>query len=77
MRNLLFLIFLSFLISCKPEIKKENRIQEDVTYLASDELEGRQTGTSGEKKAAKYIQKELKVFYNLLLLCQRRIRMEK
>ena len=60
MRNLLFLIFLSFLISCKPEINKETRIQEDVTYLASDELEGRQTGTSGEKKAAKYIQNRFK-----------------
>ena len=45
MRNLLFLIFLSFLISCKPEIKKENRIQEDVTYLASEKLEALQTKT--------------------------------
>ena len=60
MRNLLFLIFLSFLISCKPETHQETRIQEDVTYLASEELEGRQTGTRGEKKAAKYIQNRFK-----------------
>jgi hypothetical protein len=60
MRNLLFLIFLSFLISCKPEINQETRIQEDVTYLASDKLEGRQTGTKGEKEAAKYVQKRFK-----------------
>ena len=60
MRNLLFLIFLTFLISCKPETHQETRIQEDVTYLASEELEGRQTGTRGEKKAAKYIQNRFK-----------------
>ena len=60
MRNLLFLIFLSFLISCKPETHQETRIQEDVTFLASDELEGRQTGTKGEKKAAQYIQNRFK-----------------
>ena len=44
-------------ISCQKEINQENRIKEDVTYLASDELEGRQTGTDGEKKAADYISK--------------------
>ena len=46
---------MSLLISCKPEINQENRIKEDVAFLASDALEGRQTGTEGEKKAAKYI----------------------
>ena len=57
MRNLVIIIFLAFLISCKPEINQQNRIKEDVTFLASDELEGRQTGTEGEKKAAAYISK--------------------
>lgn len=57
MKNVLFFIFLSILISCKPEINQENRIKEDVTFLASDEMEGRQTGTEGEKKAASYISK--------------------
>lgn len=60
MRNLVFLIFLSFLISCKPEIIQENQIKTDVAFLASDELEGRQTGTEGEKKAAVYISKRFK-----------------
>lgn len=46
---------MSLLISCKPEINQENRIKDDVAFLASDALEGRQTGTEGEKKAAKYI----------------------
>ncbi|WP_026775784.1 M28 family peptidase [Polaribacter sp. Hel_I_88] len=60
MKNVLFFIFLSILISCKPEINQENRIKEDVTFLASDELEGRQTGTEGEKKAATYVSKRFK-----------------
>tara|TARA_R110002050_G_scaffold84943_5_gene181289 strand:+ start:568 stop:1791 length:1224 start_codon:yes stop_codon:yes gene_type:complete len=60
MKNILFFIFLSILISCKPEINQENRIKEDVTFLASDELEGRQTGTEGEKKAAAYISNRFK-----------------
>jgi Zn-dependent M28 family amino/carboxypeptidase len=57
MRNILFLIFLSVFISCKESINQETRIKEDVTFLASDELEGRQTGTKGEKEAANYIVK--------------------
>ncbi|MEO9570673.1 MAG: M28 family peptidase [Polaribacter sp.] len=60
MRNILFLIFLYFLISCKPAINQENKIKEDVTFLASDKLEGRQTGTKGEKAAADYIVKRFK-----------------
>jgi len=60
MKNILFFIFLSILISCKPETNQENRIKEDVTFLASDELEGRQTGTEGEKKAAAYISNRFK-----------------
>ncbi|ARV07321.1 peptidase M28 [Polaribacter sp. SA4-10] len=60
MRNILFLIFLCFLISCKPAINQENRIKEDVTFLASDTLEGRQTGTKGEKVAASYITNRFK-----------------
>ena len=57
MKNILFFIFLSILVSCKPEINQEKRIKEDVSFLASDDLEGRQTGTEGEKKAAAYISK--------------------
>ncbi|TXD54179.1 MULTISPECIES: M28 family peptidase [unclassified Polaribacter] len=60
MRNLLFLIFFCFLVSCKPEKNQENQLKEDVTFLASDALEGRQTGTEGEKKAATYIAKRFK-----------------
>ena len=60
MRNIIILLFLSIFISCNQEPKNENRIQEDVSYLADDALEGRQTGTEGEKKAAEYIAKRFK-----------------
>ena len=60
MRNILFLIFLSFFISCKESVNQQTRIKEDVTFLASDILEGRQTGTKGEKAAADYIVKRFK-----------------
>lgn len=55
MRNILFLIFLYSLASCQSKINQETRVKEDVVFLASDELEGRQTGTKGEKLAANYI----------------------
>lgn len=60
MKNILFLLFLGFIFSCKPAINQENRITEDVTFLASDALEGRQTGTKGEKEAATYIENRYK-----------------
>ena len=60
MKNILFLIFLGFIFACKPQINQEERIKEDVTFLASDALEGRQTGTKGEKEAAKYIENRFK-----------------
>ncbi|GGG94800.1 aminopeptidase [Polaribacter pacificus] len=60
MRNILFLLFLSLVISCKQENKQKVSIESDANFLASDALEGRQTGTDGEKKAVEYIQKRFK-----------------
>lgn len=37
-----------------------DRIKKDITYLASDKLKGRGTGSKGEKLAAKYIAKQFK-----------------
>jgi Zn-dependent M28 family amino/carboxypeptidase len=48
-------LFLMFLISCTTENKRVISIKDDVAYLASDALEGRQTGSNGEQKAAEYI----------------------
>jgi len=50
----LLVIFIS-LFGCKEEFKPENKIKEDVLFLADDKLEGRQTGSEGEKLAADYI----------------------
>jgi aminopeptidase YwaD len=36
------------------------QLKADITYLASDELEGRRTGSEGEKKAADYIEERYK-----------------
>lgn len=38
----------------------EGNLRNHITYLASDKLKGRLTGSKGEKKAAKYIEKEFK-----------------
>jgi hypothetical protein len=43
-------------VSFSPEIRAED-MKNDVSYLASDELEGRFTGSGGERAAADYIQK--------------------
>ena len=60
MRNIIILLFLSIFISCNQEVELTNKIKEDVSFLADDQLEGRQTGTEGEKKAAEYIAKRMK-----------------
>lgn len=56
MKKIVFLLVLAGLWACKNEPKvAENKIKEDVVFLADDKLEGRQTGTDGEKKAATYL----------------------
>ncbi len=53
-------LFLMFLMSCTTENKRVVSIKDDVAFLASDALEGRQTGSNGEQKAAKYISERFK-----------------
>ncbi len=58
MKNWIFLLFLVSILACENEPKvAENKIKEDVTFLADDKLEGRQTGTEGERLAAEYLKK--------------------
>ncbi|MBU2937992.1 M28 family peptidase [Lacinutrix sp. C3R15] len=58
MKYSILILFLMLLTSCKKEVViPEVSIKEDVTFLADDALEGRQTGTEGEQKAAAYIAK--------------------
>ncbi len=54
MRNVLVLSILSVFISCG---SIEKSVKENMEYLASDELEGRATGTEGIEKAAVFIEK--------------------
>ena len=51
------LFFLMSVFACKTESSEFDNfsIKDDVAYLADDQLEGRQTGTQGEKVAAEYI----------------------
>jgi len=61
-KNLLFLsiLFLIYLPGCDSSFNHEKAIEslkQDIEYLASDELEGREAGTEGAVKAAEYIAK--------------------
>lgn len=58
--NLLFfsLVFFIYFTGCETPEKQESSLkylQNDIGFLASDELEGRETGTEGAVKAAEYI----------------------
>ncbi len=55
MKSAIVSLFLMFLISCKTDVKHVVSIKDDVSFLASDAMEGRQTGSYGEQKAAEYI----------------------
>jgi len=57
MRNPLTFInlFLIIIFSCGLPYQYQNKLKEDVEFLSSDNLEGRKTGSEGEKAAAKYI----------------------
>lgn len=55
MKKGITIVFLLLLMACQQEKTKTVSIKEDVTFLSSDALEGRQTGSNGELKAAEYI----------------------
>ncbi|WP_412559569.1 M28 family peptidase [Winogradskyella sp. MIT101101] len=61
MKKIVLFVVLASILSCKTEPKvAESKIKEDIAFLADDKLEGRQTGTDGEKKAAEYLIKRYK-----------------
>lgn len=60
---LLLLVFFAQLANGQtyvPDKKATKRIKRSVTYLSDDKLEGRRTGTPGEKMAAEFISKQFK-----------------
>ncbi|MCA0363645.1 MAG: M20/M25/M40 family metallo-hydrolase [Bacteroidetes bacterium] len=58
MKYLALIFFISFSVSAQ-DIKVKN-LKKHVEYLSSDKLQGRGTGTSGEKMASEYIIKQFK-----------------
>ena len=60
MKKISLLVFFISLLGCKKEYTPENKIKDDVAFLADDKLEGRQTGSDGEKAAADYIAERFK-----------------
>lgn len=64
MKHYIFLFSFLFIFSCKNDRTPKNvTIKEDVTFLSSDALEGRSTGSEGERKAADYIVQRFKDNY--------------
>ena len=57
MKKVSLLVLFITLLGCQKEHVYENNIKGDVTFLADDKLEGRETGTEGEILAAEYIAK--------------------
>ena len=56
--RIILMLFLAILVfSCNETELKPVSMKEDVAILANDSLNGRKTGSEGEKKAAKYIAK--------------------
>jgi Zn-dependent M28 family amino/carboxypeptidase len=55
MKYISILLFLLVLSACKTKTVAPVTIQDDVVFLSADSLEGRQTGTDGERIAANYI----------------------
>ena len=63
MKQLFWLLFFSFHLASAQKLKKADKVilsnlEKHVTFLSDDLLEGRRTGTRGEKLAYEYISKE-------------------
>jgi Zn-dependent M28 family amino/carboxypeptidase len=70
MKKILALLFLGIMFNCNSLVKSSskaiiitnNDVKSIVSYLASDELQGRATGSEGIDKAANYIEEQLKSY---------------
>ena len=63
MKQLFWLLLISFHFASAQKLKKADKLtlsnlEKHITYLADDQLEGRRTGSRGEKLAYEYISKE-------------------
>ena len=68
MKNLVFLLALLLIFNCKSKIDSKqivitsSELDEMVSYLASDELSGRDTGSEGIEKAALFIENKFSTY---------------
>lgn len=70
MRKIIPLLILLLIFSCKSSVKTESKsititnseIETIVSYLSSDELQGRNTGSKGIENAATYIENQFKSY---------------
>ena len=68
MKNLYYLLTLLLLFNCKSKFDSKQvvitsyELNEMISYLASDELSGRDTGSEGIEAAAVYIENKFKTF---------------
>jgi len=60
MNRILILTFFTLIFNLKSKAQINAQIYTDVEFLANDKLEGRSTGTKGEKAAADYLAKRFK-----------------
>lgn len=64
MKQICWFLLIFTQVAVAQKLKKADKaiianLQEHISYLADDKLEGRRTGSAGEKLAAEYIQKQL------------------
>lgn len=65
MKKFVLVLITFLLVSCqvsKNLVTDDNRVSSHLSYLSSDELEGRKPGELGIEKAAQYLTKELKTY---------------
>ncbi|MGB5553827.1 MAG: M28 family peptidase [Flavobacteriaceae bacterium] len=59
MKKIVICLFSLLIFSCKTEKPRSVSLQDDISFLASDSLQGRETGTPFELQAADYLQKRM------------------
>ncbi|MBT8184494.1 MAG: peptidase M28, partial [Eudoraea sp.] len=59
MKKIIIPIFFVMALACKKTQVPKVSLQEDVAFLSSDSLQGRETGTPNELKAAEYLRQRM------------------
>ena len=70
MKKIFVLAFIALISSCRSSVKTESKakiitntqIEDMIKFLASDDIQGRRSGSEGIEKAATYIEKQFKIY---------------